>query len=168
MRNVVRLAVLAAAVLVLGLAAQAGDEVSLDGKVMCGYQGWFNTPNDGAGREFGHWTERRDQPFEDGNVHVDLWPDMSELEPSELYPTKMHYADGRVVSVYSAAHRATVMRHFKWMREYGIDGLYMGVPVVLGSNGVERVVELALSDAEQAELDASAEAVREVVGVLQG
>jgi malate dehydrogenase len=52
--------------------------------------------------------------------------------------------------------------------EYGIDGLYMGVPVVLGSNGVERVVELALSDSEQAELDASAEAVREVVGVLSG
>jgi len=50
--------------------------------------------------------------------------------------------------------------------EYGIDGLYMGVPVVLGSNGVERVIELALSDAEQAELDASAEAVKEVVGVL--
>jgi malate dehydrogenase len=51
--------------------------------------------------------------------------------------------------------------------EYGIDGLYMGVPVVLGSNGVERVIELSLSDAEQAELDASADAVREVVGVLQ-
>lgn len=52
--------------------------------------------------------------------------------------------------------------------EYGLDGLYMGVPVVLGSNGVERVIELALSDAEQAELNASADAVREVVGVLQG
>lgn len=52
--------------------------------------------------------------------------------------------------------------------EYGIDGLYMGVPVVLGSSGIERVVELALSDAEQAELDASADAVREVVGVLGG
>jgi malate dehydrogenase len=51
--------------------------------------------------------------------------------------------------------------------EYGIDGLYMGVPVVLGANGVERVIELALSDEEQAELDASAEAVREVVGVLR-
>lgn len=51
--------------------------------------------------------------------------------------------------------------------EYGIDGLYMGVPVVLGSGGVERVIELALTDAEQAELNASADAVREVVGVLE-
>ena len=33
--------------------------------------------------------------------------------------------------------------------EYGIDGLYMGVPVVLGSKGIERIVELDLDDAEQ-------------------
>jgi malate dehydrogenase len=50
--------------------------------------------------------------------------------------------------------------------EYGIDGLYMGVPVKLGEEGVEEIVELELSEAEQAELAASAEAVREVVGVL--
>ena len=50
--------------------------------------------------------------------------------------------------------------------EYGIDGLYMGVPVVLGSDGVERVVELELSADEQAELNSSADAVREVVAVL--
>ena len=50
--------------------------------------------------------------------------------------------------------------------EYGIEGLYMGVPVVLGSEGVERVVELELSADERAELDGSAEAVREVVAVL--
>jgi malate dehydrogenase len=50
--------------------------------------------------------------------------------------------------------------------EYGIDGLYMGVPVVLGAGGVERVVELDLTADEQAELQASADAVREVVAVL--
>jgi malate dehydrogenase len=51
--------------------------------------------------------------------------------------------------------------------EYGIDGLYMGVPVKLGSDGVEAIVELDLTDAERAELEASSAAVREVVGVLQ-
>jgi malate dehydrogenase len=51
--------------------------------------------------------------------------------------------------------------------EYGIDGLYMGVPVKLGAGGVEAIVELDLSDAERAELEASSAAVREVVGVLQ-
>ena len=50
--------------------------------------------------------------------------------------------------------------------EYGIDGLYMGVPVKLGANGIEGIVELDLSDDEQQALQASAGAVREVVGVL--
>jgi len=50
--------------------------------------------------------------------------------------------------------------------EYGIDGLYMGVPVKLGAGGVEQIVELELSDDEQRLLTESADAVREVVGVL--
>jgi malate dehydrogenase len=52
--------------------------------------------------------------------------------------------------------------------EYGIDGLYMGVPVKLGAAGVEEIVELDLSHGERSELARSADAVREVVGVLAG
>jgi malate dehydrogenase len=50
--------------------------------------------------------------------------------------------------------------------EYGIEGLYIGVPVKLGAEGVEEIIELDLSEDERAELEKSAEAVREVVGVL--
>ena len=50
--------------------------------------------------------------------------------------------------------------------EYGIDGLYMGVPVKLGAGGVEEIVELDLTDDEQAELERSADAVRDVVSIL--
>jgi malate dehydrogenase len=50
--------------------------------------------------------------------------------------------------------------------EYGIDGLYMGVPVKLGAAGIEQVVVLDLDDAESEALQRSAAAVREVVGVL--
>ena len=50
--------------------------------------------------------------------------------------------------------------------EYGIDGLYMGVPVKVGTAGIEEIVEIDLSADERAALEASAEAVREVVGVL--
>ncbi len=50
--------------------------------------------------------------------------------------------------------------------EYGIDGLYMGVPVKLGAAGIEEVVELELTEDEQTQLQESADAVREVVGVL--
>jgi malate dehydrogenase len=50
--------------------------------------------------------------------------------------------------------------------EYGIDGLYMGVPVKLGAAGIEQIVELDLDEGEQQLLKASSEAVREVVAVL--
>jgi malate dehydrogenase len=50
--------------------------------------------------------------------------------------------------------------------EYGIEGLYIGVPVKLGASGIEQVVELDLDDVEREALQKSAEAVREVVGVL--
>jgi malate dehydrogenase len=50
--------------------------------------------------------------------------------------------------------------------EYGIDDLYMGVPVKLGAGGIEEIVELDLSDDERQMLQASADAVREVVAVL--
>jgi malate dehydrogenase len=50
--------------------------------------------------------------------------------------------------------------------EYGIDGLYMGVPTKLGAAGVEDIAVLDLDSAEQAALAQSADAVREVVGVL--
>ncbi|HEX2291719.1 MAG TPA: malate dehydrogenase [Gaiellaceae bacterium] len=50
--------------------------------------------------------------------------------------------------------------------EYGIDDLYMGVPVKLGAGGIEEILELELSDDEREQLQASASAVREVVGVL--
>jgi len=50
--------------------------------------------------------------------------------------------------------------------EYAIDGLYMGVPVKLGSTGIEQIVELDLDEREQELLRASSAAVREVVAVL--
>ena len=50
--------------------------------------------------------------------------------------------------------------------EYEIEGLYMGVPVKLGAGGIEEIVALELGDDEREALNASADAVREVVGVL--
>ncbi len=51
--------------------------------------------------------------------------------------------------------------------EYGVRGLYMGVPVKLGAGGVEEIVKLKLSDSEKKMFRESAAAVREVVGVLK-
>jgi malate dehydrogenase len=46
--------------------------------------------------------------------------------------------------------------------EYGVDGIFVGVPCVLGAEGVEKVLEIELNDAERAELHRSADAVREL------
>src|SRR6201987_2241650 len=50
--------------------------------------------------------------------------------------------------------------------EYGIDGLFMGVPVKLGARGVEQIIEIKLTPQEKAALDKSAASVRELVSVL--
>lgn len=50
--------------------------------------------------------------------------------------------------------------------EYGIDGLFVGVPVKLGRDGVEEIVEIELSDQERADLHRSADAVRELVDAM--
>jgi len=50
--------------------------------------------------------------------------------------------------------------------EYGVDGLFVGVPVVLGASGMERVIEIKLGADEQAAFDKSASAVRELVAKL--
>lgn len=54
-----------------------------------------------------------------------------------------------------------------WLQgEYGLKDVYMGVPVILGRNGIERIIELKLNKDEQALCDSSAKAVKEVMDVL--
>jgi malate dehydrogenase len=52
--------------------------------------------------------------------------------------------------------------------EYGIQGLFVGVPVKLGSRGIEKIFEIKLQPEERAALDKSAAAVKELVEVIQG
>jgi hypothetical protein len=91
---------------------------------MCGYQGWFNCEGDGAERGWVHWTRRRG-PLASGNAKVDLWPDVSELGPDERFATGFTNANGKPFEVFSSFKQATVLRHFEWMREYGIDGVFV-------------------------------------------
>ena len=51
-------------------------------------------------------------------------------------------------------------------KEYGVGGYYVGVPVVLGAGGVERIIELELTAQEQADFDKSVVAVKELVAVM--
>ncbi len=96
---------------------------TLTGKIMSGYQGWFNHPGDGAGRDWTHWGSGN--RFEPGYCTVDWWPDVSEYDADELYETGFNYADGSTAYVFSSHNRKTVLRHFSWMEEYGIDGAFL-------------------------------------------
>jgi len=100
------------------------DASTLTGKVMCGYQGWFNVEGDGAERGNVHWIKHRG-PLAPGNAKIDLWPDVSELGAAERFATGFHFADGRTAEVFSSFKQATVLRHFQWMRDYGIDGAFV-------------------------------------------
>lgn len=51
--------------------------------------------------------------------------------------------------------------------EYGIDGLYVGVPVKLGANGMEQIIEISLTDEEQVALRSSADSVQDLVNAIQ-
>jgi hypothetical protein len=92
---------------------------------MVGYQGWFRTPDDGTGLGWTHYAGPRTHKFEPGSAGIDFWPDTSELSPAEKSATPFRFADGSVATVFSSHSPATVDRHFRWMREYGIDGAFL-------------------------------------------
>ena len=99
------------------------DCSTLRGKVMCGYQGWFAAEGDGCGRGWYHWKGK--DGFKPGSCNIDLWPDVSELDPDERYATPFKNAAGQPAEVYSAFNAKTVIRHFQWMHDYGIDGVFV-------------------------------------------
>jgi hypothetical protein len=106
-----------------GPSAPGVDCSTLAGKVLCGYQGWFTAPGDSSGRGWRHYPARG--RFQPGSCGIDLWPDVSELDDDEKYPTPFRDKEGRVAHVFSSHNRKTVLRHFRWMQQSGIDGVFV-------------------------------------------
>jgi hypothetical protein len=101
------------------------DATTLDGKVLCGYQGWFNTPGDGTEFGFTHWGQGLDRTNR-GRFTVDMWPDVSEYAPEDLCEDPgLKMPDGSPARLYSAFRKGPVLLHFQWMRQYGIDGVFL-------------------------------------------
>lgn len=126
---------------------------TLTGKIMSGYQGWFNAPGDGANRGWVHWG--RSNRFEPGYCTVDWWPDMSEMDEDEKFPTGFQYADGSTAYVFSSYNRKTVLRHFEWMEDYGLDGVFLqrfASETVPGSNALNHRDQVMLHVREGANL----------------
>ncbi|MEM0897136.1 MAG: glycoside hydrolase family 71/99-like protein [Verrucomicrobiota bacterium] len=95
----------------------------LTDRVVTGYQGWFRAEGDGSGLGFNHYKKGR--RFEPGHCTIDLWPDLSEFDEDEKFPTAFRHADGSTAHVFSSLHPKTVDRHFRWMADYGIDGAFV-------------------------------------------
>ena len=105
--------------------AKEVDATSLQGRVMCGYQGWFRCPGDAADMGWVHWSRdaRRLTPE---TLTFEMWPDMSEYGDKERFAAAdFTDADGRQAYLFSSDNSATVLRHFEWMRDYGIDGAWL-------------------------------------------
>jgi hypothetical protein len=101
------------------------DVATMDRKLMFGYQGWFACPADGSplgGWE--HWFRRGDAASAT-SLRVDMWPDVSELAPDERCDTPLTLPDGRRAQVYSAYNPKTVDRHFQWMEDYDLAGVFL-------------------------------------------
>ena len=101
--------------------ATSSKYMSYKGLVMAGYQGWFNCEGDGAEREWTHYS--KNGKFEDGHCTIDYWPEMDEYEVKYITPFK--FKDGSPAYVFSSYDESTVDLHFRWMKEYGIDGVFM-------------------------------------------
>lgn len=101
-------------------AADAPLHPTLEGKVVTGYQGWFRAEGDPSGLGWVHYGPG--QRFSAEQYSFDVWPDLSELTPAERYPSPFKFADGRTADLFSSVHPLTVRRHFRWMKDYGIDG----------------------------------------------
>ena len=95
---------------------------SYKGLVMCGYQGWFAAPGDGANLGWGSYASRKAE-FRPGECSIDFWPEMDEYEIQ--YDTPFKYPDGTTATLYSPHDASSVDLHFKWMKEAGIDGVFM-------------------------------------------
>jgi hypothetical protein len=99
------------------------DASTMNKKLLMGYQGWFSAPGDGSAQNsWVHWFANNTPTA--ANARFDFWPDTSELDADELFTTSMTYADGSPAKLYSAYKQKTVVRHFKWMQENHLDGVF--------------------------------------------
>jgi PKD repeat protein len=100
---------------------------TLTNHVMCGYQGWFYCPGDGNPSAVGwrHWSSSS-TTIGDSYLRIDMWPDVLEYASGELFTaTGVTLDDGSTGKLFSSIKSGVVNRHFSWMEDYGIDGVFL-------------------------------------------
>ncbi|TFK38727.1 hypothetical protein BDQ12DRAFT_683236 [Crucibulum laeve] len=113
----------------VGKILKRANPSTIQDKFMVGYQGWFTCHGDGEPVGPGHhgWLHWLTYPIPDGGrPNTDLWPDVSSYSPSELYPVPgLKTKTGDQLSLFSSRNAKTVQRHFHWMAEHGVDGVFL-------------------------------------------
>ena len=61
--------------------------------------------------------------LDETKVRIDIWYDVSKYE--QTYPTGLKHADGRVAHFFNSTDKSNINLNFKWMKEFGIDGVFM-------------------------------------------
>jgi hypothetical protein len=127
------------------------DRMTLSGKVLTGYQGWFRCPNDPVDEGWQHWGRTAYNQMDASQVTVDMWPYLNDYEVDAVYPAdEMVYENGRPAYLFSSADKETVQRHFKWMRKYDIDGVYLQRFVNKKHSGFYGADEFVLNNVREA------------------
>lgn len=96
------------------------DPSTLDGKILVGYQGWFRCPGDGSPDDnYSHWT---DSVPSAASINVTTYPVTTEWSAAGRCPLTQLTINGAPAYLFSSFEKETTDIHFRWMREYGIDG----------------------------------------------
>jgi hypothetical protein len=99
------------------------DASTLQGKLVCGYQGWYGAPGDEDNLGWSHWSSAAFS-LTTSTLQIDPWPDLSEYTQAERFPVPgFTYPDGGTAVLFSSDVARTVLRHFQWMEAWGIDGV---------------------------------------------
>ncbi|GAA4199965.1 hypothetical protein GCM10022289_11120 [Pedobacter jeongneungensis] len=84
--------------------------------IMAGYQGWFRAEGDGSSsKHYAYGNEDKSG--------IDMWPDVTEY--SKTYQTPFTLATGEKARFFSSYDKSSIDLHFKWMQDYGVDGVFM-------------------------------------------
>ncbi|KAG7090571.1 hypothetical protein E1B28_009678 [Marasmius oreades] len=112
-----------------GKTLKRANPSTIHDKFLVGYQGWFTCAGDGKPIDPGHhgWLHWFNYPIPDGGKPtIDPWPDVSEYHSSELYPAPgLKHKTGEQAFLFSSRNPKTVQRHFHWMAQHGIDGVFL-------------------------------------------
>jgi len=100
----------------------------LNNQILCGYQGWYSFPGDEAPiNRWRHWFKGSaatvSAPLA-SDLSVDMYPTMDEYNPEDLKESGIKMKDGSNAKFFSSSRPNVVLKHFQWMKTYGISGVF--------------------------------------------